>query len=237
MIRSDICAFINMANINLTNGEVVILFEEVPTNSSEWKTTQTEDYQPDRELFVYNAFIRDYPDLPLPRDQEAAIITIYSLCSRSSALGSWLKNINSSYAAEAVLPRYIEGIVSPETFSKAQKTLTQISKIQADKSRRELLANEKYKKEMADIEKNFENETSKLTGDKIIRILNVKSTELPLTLQLAIENFTPSEDANAPDRRTYAREVLLRYRISLFQYLQRNPSANIAEVIEGMRLK
>lgn len=227
-----------MAKLTLTHGDISLQIEQVSTDPDDWKTIEMENYKPDRDQHILDKFIEDHPDIALPKgDDDSKVSLIYALCSRSSALAEWLQNANASYALEATLPRYIEGIVSPKVFTEAEKALTKISNLQKARSVAESAANAKYKTDMAIAKKTFDDNSAKLKTNNVIKILNVKSTDLPITLQLAIENFVPASDANSPDKKTYAREVLLNYRLALFKFISENPSADIDLVISSMRLK
>lgn len=69
------------------------------------------------------------------------------------------------------------------------------------------------------------------------RVISMNTTELPLTLQLAIENFTPANDVNSPNKKAYARELLIRYKLELIKMIKNDPSININLVIESMQEK
>lgn len=215
-------------NMKIDFAEIMYL----PKDKDSWKIIQSENYAPDRDEFILEKFKKDFKDIVVKDVQR-----VYALCSRSSALSDWLSRSNLDYSLNASVPKWLKAEINPEDFKKAQESIQKVSISARKRSSAELIASERFKKEMKIAKDVFEKETKEYMNTNLVKILNLKSTDLPITLQSAIEDYTPGEAADSPDKKVYAREVLVRFKISLLRYIKENPGEDIQSKIEEYRLK
>jgi hypothetical protein len=227
--RSNIDAG-NKLIIDTTKGSVVIDLNI--EDNSKWYIVADEAYRPDREKFLIDKFNKEYQ---IPGVN--GIDKLYALCSRSKALNTWLAFANAEYASTETVPTYYKDLVNKEVYNESQKTLTELSKINKLRADEEAKAAAEYSKKLIEINEKYSRRQSPLLQNKIIKILNMKSTDLPLTLQLMIENYTPADVTTAPDRRMYGRELLIRYKMSLLNILNNNADVDIDAIIAELSVK
>lgn len=217
-----------MANINLNIAGKDINIQ-ISESNSDWLFVKDEKYRPDRGEFILDRFLIDYPNIDVKRD----INLVYSLCSRSSSLGEWLALQNLDYALIQDEPTYYRDVVSADKYELISAELKSISLRQSNRAKEESEAASRYKERISEIAKKYSTAPIKI---KEARVISMNSTELPLTLQLAIENFTPAANDN-PNRRAFARELLINYKLALLKIIRVDPDVDIDEVIKDGYVK
>lgn len=217
-------------NFTLSDDTLSIDIEKVDTSSSNWKIIQTEDYRPDKRAFIEEQFSESYPKFgKLDYDM------ITALASRSKVISKWLTISSQKYTVEVDPPLWLQSEISAEEFKEIKPKITLLSKAASDRAEAEAKAASEYKNKLARIERDFSDKVSAMKKDSnLLKILSMSSTDLPITLQLAIENFTPSSAESAPNQRMFAREILTSYRISLIKYSKTNPDMDIQTVIDRL---
>jgi len=213
-------------------GNMKIEVEPIKQDFNDWATIKGESYTPDRAEFILDRFKQDFPE-----HGEVSYDLLMATISRSKPLSRWLAQTNLDYSVSAQVPEYFKDHVEPDEFNKSSKIITQYNKLLAEESQETQAAAAAYQKRIDDINKKYVALKEKYTRDNLVRILTMQSNELPITLQLAIENYTPEADASAPDKRRYAREMVINYKVSLLKILKENPDIDINDVITRLSVK
>lgn len=215
----------------LSIGEVII--PGVPDKIDDWIIIKDEKYRPDKDKFILDQFKKDYPHVPVINCQQ-----VYNLGSRSSVIAEWLGRNNVQYSLIQETPTYFRDLVGAESFKNLSNKIQKINKIQLEKAREEEAASIEYKNKIKEINLKYSSLINKEKEyNKELKVLTLNSTALPLTIQLAIENYVPGDDATSPDKKSFAREMLIRYKQSLINLIKQNPSINIDEVIDEFAVK
>lgn len=203
-----------------------------PNKTDDWVTIKDESQLPDRKGFIVDKFKDAFPDTKLDSDVDKAYDQIGRLASRSYVINKWLITANLDYALDAQTPSYLLPYIKPDEFKILQTNITKLGKLAAEESEEINKAAIEYKKRLDSIRDKYSKDRDRLEGSNtFLKVLTVPSTYLPLTLQLAIENYTPQNVQNSPTKRAYARELLTDYKIYLLQCLQNNPDLDIDKVI------
>lgn len=201
----------------------------VNVDPTKWLIIADEQYRPDRGAFVMSRFKEDYPNINIGDN----ISKVYALCSRSAALNEWLAIQNLDYALIQNEPTFYRDTIDPDRFKLVSEELQDSSSRSRNRSSEELAAAVKYKAEMDKIEKKYSSFKFKI---KEARVISMNTTELPLTLQLAIENYTPASD-DSPNRRSFAREILINYKLGLLKIIKEEPGIDIEKFIKDTYTK
>lgn len=201
----------------------------------EWIAVKQESIEFDRASYVLEQFKNDYPDIEVGED----IKLVYSLCSRSTALNTWLASVNLKFSDYTQLPLYLSSLIEPTKFKVIKEEISEVRKIVASSSSKRLDAAKKYQAEIAKIDKE---EASLLQAKKkdnpILKVLTMNSTRLPLSLQLQIEKYVPTvTDDEAASRKVYAREMLIQYKIGLIKMIKQKPDIDIEAIIKSNETK
>lgn len=202
---------------------------DIPTNSDDWFIIKEENYRPDRGAFILDKFNEDFPDFEITDVEK-----VYSLSSRSTSLSEWLAKQNLSYATIQNEPTFYRDVLDPDEFSKVSRELQSLSIKNRERAEEEIKASRDFKDTMLKISQKY----SKFKPEnKFTRVISMNSTELPLTLQLAIENYVPASSENAPTQKAYSRELLTRYKVFLINEIIKDKDVDIDKVINDSHLK
>lgn len=194
-----------------------------PIDEDKWLIVAEEKYRPDKQKFIYESFIEDYPHIKVSDGDQ-----VYALASRSATLSEWLSKKNLEYAIIEGSPTFFRDHVDPKKFDAATKEILRLNAINAKKASEQAAAATRYKNSLAEIEQKYEDQLN--TGDKTAKVLSLNTTSLPLSIQLAIENYSPAK-SSSPNQKAFARECLINYKIALLKLIKDDPKVDIDRVI------
>lgn len=200
-----------------------------PTDENKWLIVVEEKYRPDKQKFIYEEFIKDYPDIKaIDADQ------VYALASRSSKLNNWLSKKNLEYAIKEGSPTFYRDYVEPDVYDKASKVIQKLNEVNAKKAAEQAAAASKYQDTLKEIDDKYSRLLS--TDNSIAKVLNINTTALPLSIQLAIDNYTPA-GSSSPNQKAYARECLVNYKIALLKAIKNDQKIDIEKLIKDQQEK
>lgn len=202
-------------------------------DKDKWVVIQDESYRPDKDAFILDKFIKDFPDINISGDPQI----IYKLASRSTHLNDWLANTNMLYAKGSNIPVYYKNIITPETFEAISLEAQALSAANTKRAIAERDASNKYKAELEKVEQVYEKDTIGIVKTAAGFVLSLNSTCLPLTIQMAIEKYSPF-DGQSPNQKVYAREMLVRYKTALLAMITKDTAiADVKKIVEGLTVK
>jgi hypothetical protein len=164
---------------------------------------------------------------------------ICDLASRSTKISEWLVNANTIYSELAEMPLYLDGLVEPKIYKGLTQDIQRINETIGSFSQSRQQLAEKYKNELKILEKKEKEAINKIKGDnKFLRVLTLNTTSLPLTLQLMINGYSPSNSENLQEsQKVFAREMLINYKVSLIKKIIEDPNFKVDIVIDDNQLK
>jgi hypothetical protein len=209
-----------------------VVIDDISENSDDWKTIKSESFRPNRETYILEKFQKEFPSQKV---SDYNLLT--KLASRNKTLTEWLANVSLFYSKDVEVPRYLTEVIKPDEYVILEKEIVKYNQQLSSESKELEKASQNYKETIKDISKKYKIEKDKITENKVIKILTLNQTDLPLTLALQIENFTPATIDDAPTRRAYAREVLINFQLTLIKIVQEKPSINIDELLSELNGK
>jgi hypothetical protein len=183
---------------------------------------------------ILEKFNKDFPH---------AVVNSYDvicdLASRSTKISEWLVNANTIYSELAEMPLYLDGLVEPKIYKGLTQDIQRINETIGSFSQSRQQLAEKYKNELKILEKKEKEAINKIKGDnKFLRVLTLNTTSLPLTLQLMINGYSPSNSENLQEsQKVFAREMLINYKVSLIKKIIEDPNFKVDIVIDDNQLK
>lgn len=203
-------------------------------DKNNWVVIKEESLKYDKGALVLDSFNKEFPHLQMDSYEKLVLV-----CGRSRKLSEWLIMANLKYSEFAQMPSYLEDLVEPSEFKIIQGKITSINEQIASYSAKKQKLAEKYKSDLRNLEAEESKKISEAKGDnKALIILSLNQTQLPASLQLAIENYEPSDKTDLQEsRRVYAREVLISYKKSLLQVIKDVPEVDVLKLIEENELK
>lgn len=211
---------------------IIIEIDEVPTDSTNWKTIQDQSYRPDKQQFMLDKFRNDFPNQSISNYEMLA-----NIASQNDMLGDWYSKTNLLYRKDIEVPRYLTKAISPEEYAKLEDNIVKYSEKNSLESMEIQKEASKYDAKIAEIRAKYNKERKELRTNSTIKILTLSVKELPLTCTIAISNFTPGAEESAPTSKAYAREVLINYQLGLLKIIKENPDIDIDKIIQGLRTK
>lgn len=210
----------------------VISIDEVPKNDESWIIIKDEKYKPDKDYWLFTKFTKDYPSVPVKDIKQ-----IHNLASRSTHLSEWLAVANVEYSKIEDTPTYFRDFISKDEYENIANKMRLASKVNIERAEKEYKASIEYRNKLRMINEEYNTKYSSLIDDPITQIIMLKGTDLPLSIQLAIDNFTPAKTSGSPDKKVYAREMLIRFKVSLIKFIKTNPEYQVSDLIENLRPK
>lgn len=202
------------------------------TETNNWFGTQADEYRPDKEQYFLNKFTLDYPELAVNID---GFEMLSKLASRSNILRDWWVNTDSDYVLSVKVPVYFKNLIEPKEFSKLQSIIGNISSLQKKKVDEQKVCVEKFKKEYQSIEckQEYQKIDALRNSNPKLIILTMTSNQLPLSISMRIEKYTPIDDT-MPTKSAYAREALITYKMSLLKLIK-DKNLNNEQILEVIK--
>lgn len=210
-------------------GTTSYIVDDPDKDPNNWLIIKEESYRPDKPKFIEQKFRKDYPNIKIKNADQ-----VYSLASRSAILNEWLAKVNAEYAVIEGAPTYFRDFVEPKDFDNASKEVLKLSTANAAKAKAQAEAASEYKDKLIQINKEFESKLS--TSNNLAKIISLNTTCLPLSIQLAIDNYTPAS-SSSPNQKAYSRECLINYKIKLIEALSKDKKLDIDKLITENREK
>lgn len=202
-------------------------------DSEEWYTVKQESYTLDKETYIEDKFREDFPQIQV-KDHDQII----SLVSRNRKLQTWYAKTAILYAADIQVPVFLKEELTPEEYLQQKENILKIKKIIAKYSLEKERISAELTAKISKLDEVANAEVDKIIGkDPIQHILNLDASALPLSLSLAIDNYTPVKGDVTIKTRQYSREVLINYKISLIQKVKSDPNFDVFKFTEESGLK
>lgn len=223
-----------MKQKTITIDNAILNFDPVDIDDpKQWRVIKSESYLPDRNDFVVKCWANDHKEFDTPNAE-----TIYRLCSRSKNLSSWLEKVNLKYVISEAPPDYLKDFIDPNQFAKSTEILNKLSKHSKNETNELIEESKKYKNKVKEITKKYADIYKKETIPNFVKIINLKSNDLPISFIMAIDNFSSAKGEDSPKAKTYARELLLTFKKGLLEFIKDKPEDfNIDQVIEDLKAK
>lgn len=202
----------------LKDGTYIVLQEQMysPSNVDEWYASKEQEYVPDRQKFIMEKFQLDFPDIKIDDFDK-----LTRLVGRNLSVKEWFARANAEYAADVRLPGYLKDLISNEQYDKTSKMIVEYNDMNKKESAESAKKSEQYKKDMEEIRERYaQKRKSYIDKDKLLFILTLPAEKLPLSISLAIENFTPKDASDQREKRLFAREMLIKFKLALIKALQ-----------------
>lgn len=222
-----------MKSILFKSGKAEVFVEGINViDPGNWKIVQEENYKPDREGYIVNAFNKKFPQF-LDKGVDYKMVT--DLASRATLIGDWLALTNATYAIDEEPPLYVREVMTPEVYISTVANLKLIKVANATKINSDSLAALAYSAALQVNKKAFVEATTKYKLTNEVKILNLTTSDLPITMQMAIMAYTPADASETPNSKIYAREIFVQYKLALLRCCKANPNIDIDLLIEDLK--
>jgi hypothetical protein len=222
-----------MENITNMENKYGINVERPTKDSENWYTIQQESFTIDKKEFVLNKFKEDFPSHNvLDFDQLEKVLT------RSSKLQEWYSTVCLLYTDSIQLPLAYKDLISPKEYKEFFKDIQEYKDNLALESKEIEILSKKFSDDIKTIKNKYKKENDIIIDrNKIYPIIILNGSDLPLSLQIEIEGYTPKTGDITQQKSLYARELLINYKRSLIEHVKRDPDVDILGIIEDLKTK
>lgn len=203
------------------------------TDESGWYVTQQQSFTIDKGDFMLEQFSKDFPKFKVT-DYDV----LQRIVGRSTKLQDWFQKTSLLYADSIQLPVAFKELFNPEDYNRYYKDILNYKQILADESAEIETLSDKFTKELNEIKLKYKQKGEQILGkEKVYKVLSMNSSDMPISLQIEIEGYTPVTGDVTQKRRMYGREMLLKYQRALLQLIKDDSSIDIDAIIDENRVK
>lgn len=195
-----------------------------------WNVIEDESYVLPKSEFIVSKCREVFPHLDLDYTQ------IISLSSRNKTIRDFLSNANLEFISAVKVPKSLSDIISPSEFSSIEYGTRRYNEVLVNESKELFKLSEDYKAKNREIRNRYQKLRDKETANPIVKVLTLTLDDLPVSLSLLIDNYSPS-DETAPNARRYGRELLLRYQKSLIKTIKEEKIENVDNLLSELSAK
>jgi len=202
-------------------------------NSDNWYTIQQESFTIDKKEFILNKFKEDFPNLTISDYNQFELVL-----NRSSKLQEWYSIISILYTDSIQLPVAYKDLFEPEEYKGYFKDMQDYKSNLAKESAEIEELSKEFDEKLKVIKERYKNKNNQIISqNKYYPIITLNGNDLPISIQIEIESYTPKTGEITQQKSLYSRECLINYKRSLIELVKRNPEVDILEVIEEMKIK
>lgn len=225
----------DIANRSINNiiqiGEVEI--QQPSKREADWYVIKQQSFKINKEQYILKQLEKDYPHIKVVDYNQ-----FNNLLSRSKKLQEWYSLVNIMYADSVQLPVAFKEMFEPDEYQRYFDDLQSYKKSLADESTMVEIKTREFNNDLNDLRKEYQNERNEIVNkNKYYPILTMTKQQLPLTIQLQIENYSPKDGDITQRRDQYAQEMLISYKKALIQKVKNNPELDIIKLIDEMQEK
>jgi hypothetical protein len=202
-------------------------------DSENWYTIQQQSFTVDKSEYILEAFKKDFPHVKVADFDQLQLVL-----SRSSKLQEWYALKSLAFTDAIQLPVAYKDLFKPSDYKSYFEDIQEYKgNLAKESSEIELLSN-KFTEDLNKIKDRYKKLNDEIIDkNKFYPIITINGQDLPLSLQLEIEQYTPKTGDVTQQRSLYGREMLINYKRALIQKVQEKPEIDVLELIEGMKLK
>jgi len=158
-----------------------------------------------------------------PSKKITDINRINDFISSSVGLQEWYATIMINYQRNVVMPDYLKDVLTLQEFDQVKIKIDNYNSSLVNKSKEINDAAREMKTKLENINKKYSQIERDYKKDKILYILTLNRSDLPLDIQEDIINYTPSDIKDPHTRKIYAKEKLIQFQKSLIvAYKEKN---------------
>lgn len=212
-------------------GEVKVQYPN--PDSKNWYTIEQQSFTIDKNEFILEKFKEDFPRLKIKDYSQFELVL-----SRSEKLQDWYSKISLLYADSIQLPVAFKDIFNPKEYQQYFIDMQEYKSELANESNEIFDLSNKFDTDLLIIKNKYKEKLDNIIAkDKVYPILTLRASQMPLSIQIEIENFTPKINDNTNQKSLFARELLINYQRSLLELVKNDPTVDILGIIESNLIK
>lgn len=202
-------------------------------DSSNWYTIEQQSFTIEKDSYILDEFRRDFPHVNVLDFEQLKLVL-----SRSKKLQEWYALVSIKFTDSIQLPVAYKDLFSPLEYKQYFKDIQEYKSNLARESEEIEKLSSKFTEDLNEIKGKYSELNKQIIDkNKFYPIITLNGQDIPLSLQLEIEQYTPKTGDITQQRSLYGREMLINYKRSLIEKVQKEPDTNILDLIEEMKLK
>lgn len=202
-------------------------------DSDNWYVIQQASFTIDKQDFILRKFREDFPNLNVLDYAQFELVL-----NRSAKLQEWYSITSLLYTDSIQLPVAYKDLFNPSEYQGYFKDMQVYKNNLAKESLEIEKLSSKFKSDVNNIKKKYFNLNKEIIDkNKYYPIITLNGTQLPLSIQIEIEKYTPKDGDITQQKSLYAREYLINYKRFLIEKVKQNPEIDILGLIEEMQVK
>lgn len=203
------------------------------TDEGGWYTIEQQSFMIDKREFILKHFKTDFPNVKVKDyDQFEKVL------NRSTKLQEWYQKVSLLYADSIQLPVAFKENFDPVEYKEFFKDMTRYKQCLVNESKEIEELSMRFNEDLSIIKDNWKSKRDEIVNiNQVYKILTLTADRLPISLQIEIENYTPSTGDVLQKKRLYAREMLITYQKALLEVLKQDDSIDLEVIIEENSVK
>lgn len=204
-----------------------------PTKDQEnWYVIEQQSFTISKEQFILDEFSKDFPHLKIDSFEKFQLVL-----SRSVKLQEWYAFASLKYTDSIQLPVAYKDLFDPNEYKTYFDDMQRYKSNLASESAEIEKLSSKFNNDLKIIKDKYKSLNDKIVSEnKFYPILTVTGQDLPLSIQIEIEGYTPKTGDITQQRSLYAREMLINYKRSLIELVKNKPDIDVLSVIESNKV-
>lgn len=202
-------------------------------DDSNWYTIEQQSFSIGKDEFILDEFKKDFPHVNVKDFEQFKLVL-----SRSKKLQEWYSLVSLKFTDAIQLPVAYKDLFSASEYKEYFKDIQDFKQNLASESAEIEELSNKFSSDLKTIKLKYSKMNEEIIDkNKFYPIITMNGQDLPLSLQLEIEQYTPKTGDITQQRSLYGREMLINYKRCLIQKVKDDPEIEVLSLIEEMKLK
>lgn len=200
---------------------------------NDWYTIEQQSFTVDKGEYILKEFSKDFPGFKVDDFQY-----LLKVINRSKTLREWYARTSLLYANTVQLPVGYKDLFEPNQYLKMMEDMTSYKNNLVKESEEiEKISNE-FTNNINNIRDKYRSLNEQIVSkNKLYPILTLTGEDLPLSIQMEIEGYSPATGDISNSQKAFSKELLIQYKRALINKVKENPNIDIVKVIDANRLK
>jgi len=170
-----------------------------------------------------------------PNSQTDDINRVRSFISSSAKMQEWYADIMTNYQANVVMPDYLKDVLDIDEYNKLSVKLKEYNNKLKARSDAINKAAANFKNALDAANATYEKSCNSLLKDKVLFVLTLNRSDLPLDLQQQIIDFVPKDVESPKERREHAKNLVIEFQKSLIKSIKNDEKFSPSDYVNSKR--
>jgi hypothetical protein len=213
-----------------SQGELVM--EGTNPDENLWYTEKMDKVPIPKKDFILEAVKEEFPNLVFNTYKELLLVL-----SRSKALGQWYSLKSAEWVRVIELPTYLLEVVPPDVYQSLVGQITTYNTSLGNEGKAIKAEADIFQAKIKAISEKEQKIRDAITKNDLVKVITMGSDEMPISLQLEIERYTPVDGDGYQQRRKFSREILYCFQKALASGVLNKTIKDVTAFINELAVK